>query len=102
MNIEDMKSKAPLVAETFKVLGHPKRLMLLCLLRDELGVSDLVEATGLSQSQTSQYLNELERRGMLSSRSEGKQRFYQISEPKLEKLFESIYSIFCEPQENQS
>lgn len=101
MNTENalslMKTKAPDVAETLKVLGHPKRLLLLCLLREEHDVTHLVELCGLSQSQTSQYLKDLERRSWLHCRIQGKQRFYQINDPKIIEVLDALYEIYCEP-----
>ena len=100
MNIDHMKNKAPEVAEILKILAHPKRLLLLCLLKEEMNVGEIQEACELSQSQTSQYLNDLERRGILTSRAQGKARFYQISDEKIKKLFLAWYDIYCVDPEN--
>lgn len=94
-----MKEQAEIVSQTLKVLAHPKRLFLLCLLKaEEMSVSQLEEASGMGQSQTSQVLNGLRRQGILAHRKEGKQIFYRLVDQNLEKLIESIYLIYCQEE----
>ncbi len=96
-NIESIRKNSAELARILKVLSHPKRLMLMCfLIEDEKNVSDIMAYTELSQSQTSQYLGDLEGRNLLSVRQAGKNRFYKIKEPKIVSLIESFHIIFCQ------
>jgi DNA-binding transcriptional ArsR family regulator len=96
-DIESIRKNSAELARLLKVLSHPKRLMLLCFLTEgEKNVSDIIKYTQLSQSQTSQYLADLEAKNFLSVRQAGKNRFYKIKEPKIEGLIESFHIIFCQ------
>lgn len=64
-------------AELFKMLGNPKRLMILRALREaELCVCDLAYLLGLSVAATSQQLRILRGQGWLRMRSAGKMVYY--------------------------
>ena len=61
-----------LVAERFKVLAEPARLLLLGELRGgERTVGELVERTGMSQANVSKHLQMLHRAGFVHRRKEG-------------------------------
>jgi DNA-binding transcriptional ArsR family regulator len=73
-----------LVAARFRVLGEPSRLRILQALRSgELNVSQLVEATELSQANTSRHLQALADAGILGRRREGANVIYFISAPEI-------------------
>lgn len=60
------------VAARFRALGEPARLALLDAMRHgERTVTDLVEATGLSQANISRHLGVLHAAGLVSRRREG-------------------------------
>ena len=60
------------LAERFKALGEPARLMLLNALRDgERTVSELMEATGLGQANVSKHLQLLHGLCFVERRKEG-------------------------------
>lgn len=62
----------PLVAERFKALAEPARLCVLDALRSgERTVSELVDATGLSQANLSKHLQVLHAAGFLARRKDG-------------------------------
>jgi ArsR family transcriptional regulator len=64
----------------FRVLGHPVRVRILELLRDdgEHSVGALQEALGLGEGSTSQHLAALRRIGMVESRRQGTTIFYRV------------------------
>lgn len=65
-------------AELFKMLGNPKRLIILRALREaELCVCDLAHLLGLSVAATSQQLRILRGQGWLRMRSAGKMVYYR-------------------------
>ena len=63
----------------FEVVADPSRRRLLDLLRDgPVPVGDLVAATGMSQPNTSRHLGVLRRAGLVTSRTAGRQRVYEL------------------------
>ncbi|MCC6748351.1 MAG: helix-turn-helix transcriptional regulator [Deltaproteobacteria bacterium] len=73
--------QARLVAETFKVLGHPSRLKVIrALAAGELCVCEISEVVGLSVSATSHQLQQLRNLRLVRSRSEGKLVHYSLHE----------------------
>jgi DNA-binding transcriptional ArsR family regulator len=80
-----------LVAARFRVLGEPSRLRILqCLRNGELNVSQLVEATGLTQANTSRHLQALAEAAILGRRREGPSVFYYIADPGIFDLCETV------------
>ena len=71
-----------LVAERFKALGEPARLAILDALRSrEMTVSELMEATGLGQANTSKHLQLLHSLGFVERRKEGLYVHYSLADP---------------------
>ncbi len=59
-----------LVADFFKVLSEPSRLQILCVLKEESrNVSEIVEASGLGQTNVSKHLKILAQAGIISRQS---------------------------------
>lgn len=80
-----------LVAARFRVLGEPSRLRLLQSLRkSELNVSELVEATGLTQANASRHLQALAEAGIVGRRREGATVIYFIADPGIFDLCEIV------------
>ena len=83
-----------LAAKLFRGLADPSRLSLLDALRNgEKTVSQLVEATGLSQPNTSTHLACLRECGLVLSRQEGRFAFYRIADPRTERLLADAEAI---------
>lgn len=71
-----------MVAGRFRVLGEPLRVRILEELRDdEKNVTELVEATGSTQSNVSKHLRVLQEAGFVGRRQLGNQVFYSIEDP---------------------
>lgn len=76
-----------LVATRFRALGDPSRLRLLnILMRGEHSVQELVDASGLTQTNVSRHLALLRREGVVARQREGNRAFYSILDPNIEKL----------------
>jgi ArsR family transcriptional regulator len=76
-----------LVAARFRALGDPSRIRLLNLLMSgEMSVQQLVEASGMSQTNVSRHLGLLRREGIVARRREGKLAVYRIVDPHIEML----------------
>ncbi len=82
---------------SLKVIAHPVRLKILCILRHgEQNVQSLENFIGISQAGLSQHLSTLKDRGILVSRREGSFSLYQIADDRIIDLFELIYDIYCD------
>ena len=80
------------VAEVLKALAHPVRLQIVDALGSgEKCVSDIVKAVGGKQSVTSQQLNMMKDKGVLSCRRDGSRVFYRIENKNAIKLLSCIY-----------
>jgi DNA-binding transcriptional ArsR family regulator len=78
----DLKRGLDLTARLFRGFADPSRLALLTLLRErERCVSDLVEGTGLTQSNVSSHLTCLRGCGLVASRQEGRYVYYRLADP---------------------
>lgn len=90
-----MQKKCEEVSALLKHFSHPQRLLILCYLAEgERPVSEIHEAAGLSQSQTSQFLKRMQAEGLLTSRREKNFTYYSILDPAALKLLKSMHKIF--------
>ena len=75
------------VAERFRALSSVSRLKVLnALMQGPLGMGELMEATGLEQSNLSRHVRELELSGCISREREGRTVRVAIADPSLEAL----------------
>lgn len=82
-------------AECLRILAHPGRLRLVSLLlHGRHPVRDLAGAVGLASSATSEHLRLLERCGLLRGEREGRNVFYSVAEPLLEKIVGCVHDRF--------
>lgn len=96
MDMKQMKNKCEEVSAMLKHFSHPQRLLILCYLSDgEKQVSDITEAVGLSQSQTSQFLKRMQSEGLLGLRREKNFSFYYVENNDVLKLLKAMQKIFC-------
>ena len=97
MDMKAMQNKCEEVASLLKHFSHPQRLLILCYLSEgERPVTEIHEAVGLSQSQTSQFLKRMQSEGLLGLRREKNFSFYYIINPDVLKLLKSMQRIFCQ------
>ena len=74
-------------ARLFRGLSDPSRLGILEALRNgPQTVTEIVAATGLSQSNTSNHLSCLADCGLVSRSQKGRNVFYQLSDPRVDSL----------------
>jgi DNA-binding transcriptional ArsR family regulator len=84
-------------AELCQTLANPTRLEILSLLRNgEKRVNDLVEETGLSQTNISQHLALMRIKGLLVARREGTSIYYRIANSKIIRACELIREVLVE------
>ena len=90
-------------SEICKTLANPKRQEILDNLRQkDMTVNQLVKKTGISQANLSQHLAILRTRGIVSTRREGINVYYSISNPKIIKAFDLISEVLEEALTSQS
>ena len=90
-------------SEMCKTLTNPKRQQILGTLRDtEMSVSELVDATGMSQSNLSQHLAILRNKGVVSARRQGAFAYYSITNLKIIEAFDLITEVMQESLQDQS
>lgn len=93
---DKMRASAGQASQLLKALSHPDRLMLLCqLTQGEYCVSELEELVGLGQPSLSQQLGILRKDGIVTTRREGKQIYYAITNDDALAVIELLYSRFC-------
>jgi DNA-binding transcriptional ArsR family regulator len=86
-----------LVADRFKVLGDPVRLRILQALRGgERSVGELVEATGIVQTNVSRHLQILLRAGLVGRRKEGLFVYYRVADPTVLQLCDVVCGSLAE------
>ena len=91
-----LRDNAAQATQLLKALSHPDRLMLLCRLAEgERSVSELEPLVEVYQPSLSQQLGILRREGLVSSRREGKQMFYQVANPDALAVLNVLYQRFC-------
>lgn len=81
---------------SLKVVAHPVRLKILCVLKDgESTVQALEKYVGVAQATLSQHLSLLKDRGILASTREGNFSVYRLANQQVANLFDMIQKIYC-------
>ena len=82
-----------MIASRFKLLADPMRLRILHTLgKEEMTVSELVEATKGGQANISKHLGFLLEAGIVSRRKEGLNAFYKVSDLGVFELCDTVCS----------
>ena len=98
IDLDTMRPGAQQACALMKVLSNPDRLMLLCELADgERNVGELEEALGIVQPTLSQQLAVLRSEGLVSTRRDGKNIYYQIASAQALAVMQVLYTQFCTP-----
>jgi len=89
------KKVAERIAEIMKAVAHPVRLQIIELLETkEMCVGDIVKAVGGKQAITSQQLNMMRDKGVLSSRRDGAKVYYRIEDRSAIRLMHCIHNHY--------
>ena len=104
LDLDKMKASAGNACRLMKVLSNPDRLMLLCQLsQSEKRVGELEEILGIVQPTLSQQLTVLRDEGLVVTRREGKNIYYQITSTEAMAVMGVLYQQFCgQPEGNGS
>lgn len=80
-------------AEVLRALGHPIRLQIVQILEGgRMSVGEIAEALGEKQAITSQQLNIMKDKGILSSCREGARVFYRIENENVIRVLGCVYN----------
>lgn len=103
LDIHDMRASAGRACELMKVLANPDRLMICCQLsQHEMCVSDLEEQLSIVQPTLSQQLTVLRNAGLVKTRREGKNIFYQLTSTPAVAVMNTLFQQFCKSQTTRS
>jgi DNA-binding transcriptional ArsR family regulator len=92
------KELATHAADVLKAIAHPIRLQIVEALEGgEMCVGEIAEALGEKQAITSQQLNIMKDKGILTSRREGAKMFYHIENKHVVRVLGCVYN-HCEPR----
>ena len=84
------------IANSFRTLSNPLRLKIVCsLCNGEQNVNQLVAHVGTSQSNISQHLSILSRRGILASRKDMQHIYYRLNDQRIQTIIHMIGDVFC-------
>jgi ArsR family transcriptional regulator, virulence genes transcriptional regulator len=98
-DMSDLGQMAGEASELLLAMANPNRLMILCyLLEGESTVTALAERLGLNQTAVSQQLAKLRALKLVATRREAQQIFYSLASPKVERVLETLYGIYCDPR----
>ena len=87
MNISERLLRQAEMAEVFKAMGHPTRLLILCLLRGgEICVCHLERIVDRRQAYVSQQLMVLREAGLVATRRDGLQIYYRLANSRIEPI----------------
>ena len=94
--MNEIFEKTQEVANVLKTLGHPKRLIILCLLKDgEKSVGELEKLCETGQSQISLFLKRMMYEGIIDKRRDGNFIYYSIKDDRVSKLIKQLDKIYC-------
>jgi DNA-binding transcriptional ArsR family regulator len=98
--LEILEQRAAEAARMMRLLGHEKRLLVLCHLvaAGEMNVGELVAAVGLSQSALSQHLALLREDGLVTTRRDAQMILYRLADPRAAQILELLRTLYCPPE----
>jgi DNA-binding transcriptional ArsR family regulator len=96
-SLKKLAKQAGEAAQLLKLLGHEKRLLVLCFLavRGEMTVGELVAVAKLSQSALSQHLAKLRADGLVEYRRESQTLHYRVVDQRALRVLQVLKEIYC-------
>ena len=86
-------------ADLLKLISHPHRLTILCLLSEgEYNVTELVKTIGINQTAVSNHLSKLRNAGVVEYTRYHRVLQYRIVSPKIQALIDAL-SLLYPPQD---
>ena len=96
IDIDVLRRGASRAVGALKLLGNEDRLLLLCQLsQGEMCVSSLEERLAIRQPTLSQQLGVLRAEGVVTTRRDGKNIYYRVSDRSLLEMLKVLYRLYC-------
>ena len=96
LDLGAMRRSAADATSFLRLLANEDRLLLLCqLLSGERGVGELEQLLDIRQPTLSQQLGVLREQGLVATRRDGKNIYYQIASPQAMAVMAVLYQQFC-------
>ncbi|QIB35209.1 ArsR/SmtB family transcription factor [Ancylobacter pratisalsi] len=96
--VTEIKARVDEATAFLKTLAHRDRLLVACALVDgEHSVRELEDLLGIRQPGLSQQIAGLREAGLIVGRKEGKQVFYRLADPRVERFITTMHALFCAP-----
>jgi DNA-binding transcriptional ArsR family regulator len=96
-SLDKLAKQAGEAAQLLKLLGHEKRLLVLCFLavRGEMTAGELVGVAKLSQSALSQHLAKLRADGLIEFRRASQTLHYRVVDARALRVLQVLKEIYC-------
>lgn len=102
-DLSELEPNAGRATAFLKALSHPSRLMVLCNLIDgEVTSGELAYRLDISHPNLSQHLAKLKAEKLVATRRTSTTIYYQIADPRISKIIDVLYEMFCVPKVNDS
>lgn len=96
ISLPEMLKNTEKAAALLKLIAHPHRLMILCLLLEsEKNVTDLVEAIGINQTAVSNHLAKLRSAGVVEFTRYHRVLQYRLTSKELEAIITTLHDLYC-------
>ncbi len=93
---ETLRDAADRAVGAMKLLANVDRMLLMCQLsQGEMCVSDLEQLLDIRQPTLSQQLAVLRSEDVVSTRRDGKNIYYSVSDPNMLKILAVLYKLYC-------
>ncbi|ARD38976.1 helix-turn-helix transcriptional regulator [Edwardsiella ictaluri] len=95
--LQQLQVSADRASALLKAMGHPQRLLILCILlgQPRAGAGELARAVGLTASATSQHLARMRAEGLIASEREGTHVLYMIQNPAIAQIIATLKTHYC-------
>ncbi|UOO82398.1 metalloregulator ArsR/SmtB family transcription factor [Uruburuella testudinis] len=94
-NLQKMQHSTAKAAALLKLIAHPHRLMILCLLLEsEKNVTELVEAVGINQTAISNHLAKLRSEGVIEFTRYHRVLQYRLTSPEIEAVIATLNELY--------
>ena len=95
-NVDQLSKNAKQAASLLKALSNETRLMILCAIaEEEKTVSQLETLLQMRQPAVSQQLARLRADGLVSTRRDGKQVYYDLASDEGRAIIKTLYDLYC-------
>ncbi|VEF01738.1 ArsR/SmtB family transcription factor [Neisseria canis] len=92
----EMMEHAERASSLLKLISHPHRLMILCLLaQSERNVTEIVNVVGINQTAVSNHLAKLRAKGVVDYTRYHRILQYRITSPEIFNLLEAMCRVYC-------